>query len=104
MLPRGQKSARTERRLEGRRKITNGTAGQMQAFGEANPVGSVGFRELLVRTAGRETVRKNRGDAAHGKVARKGFRVQTPALSGDGGSDRIKRLVLRHSEQKSRPI
>src|SRR3979490_733177 len=61
MSPRGKRSARAKRKLEGRKKIANGTAGQTRALLRANPVGSAGFGGLLVRTAGRETVRKNRG-------------------------------------------
>ncbi len=61
IMPRRQKLARAKRKVEGGKKIANGTAGQTQAFLRATPVGSVGFRELLVRTAERATVRKNRG-------------------------------------------
>jgi hypothetical protein len=59
--PRALESARANRKVEGRRKFTNGTAGQTQVFLRANPVGSIRFRELLVRTAEGETVPKNRG-------------------------------------------
>ena len=51
IMPRRQKLARAKRKVEGRKKIANGTAGQTQAFSLANPVGSMGFRELLVRTS-----------------------------------------------------
>jgi len=59
--PRALESARTNRKVEGRRKFTNGTAGQRQVFLWANPVGSIGFRQLLVRTAKAWPVRRNRG-------------------------------------------
>jgi hypothetical protein len=61
IMPRRQKLARAKRKIEGGKKIANGTAGQTRAFLRATPVGSVGFGELLVRTAERATVRKNRG-------------------------------------------
>src|SRR6267378_6777134 len=61
MLPRTKKPARAKRNIGGRERIANGTAGQTRAFLRATPVGSVGFGELLVRTAERATVRKNRG-------------------------------------------
>jgi hypothetical protein len=60
MLPRAKKPARAKRKIGGRARIANGTAGQTKAFSQANPLGSVGFGELLVRTAECETVRKNR--------------------------------------------
>jgi hypothetical protein len=61
IMPRRQKLARAKRKVEGRKKIANGTAGQTRGFLRVTPVGSVGFGELLVRTAQRATVRKNRG-------------------------------------------
>lgn len=59
-MPRVKKPARAKGKIGGRARIANGTAGQTQAFSQANPLGSVGFGELLVRTAECETVRKNR--------------------------------------------
>ena len=59
-MPRAKKPARVMRKIRGRERIANGTAGQTQDFSQANPLGSVGFGELLVRTAECETVRKNR--------------------------------------------
>ncbi len=60
MLPRAKKPARVKRKIGGRERIANGTAGQKEAFSLANPVGSVGFGELLVRTSARGAVRKYR--------------------------------------------
>src|SRR6266481_7111663 len=126
MLPRGQKAARTKRKVEGRKRIANGTAGQTRAFLRPTPVGSMGFGELLVRTSERETVRKNRGRSAE-TPTRKGFTqkqlectmvrpakrfrmqkahpakpsgAQRTRFEGCGGSARIRSLVLRHSAQK----
>jgi hypothetical protein len=51
MLPRAHEPAPAKRKIGGSERIANGTAGQTQAFSQANPLGSVGFGELLVRTA-----------------------------------------------------
>jgi len=64
MLPRAKKPARVKRKIGGRERIANGTAGQKEAFSLANPVGSVGFGELLVRTSAPAAVRKYRGRIA----------------------------------------
>ena len=77
MLPRAKKFARANRKVEGRRKFTNGTAGQTQVFLRANPVGSIRFRELLVRTAKAWPVRKNRGPSAE-LALQKGFPQERP--------------------------
>ena len=61
IMPRRQKLARAKRKVKGGKRIANGTAGQTRPFLRATPVGSVGFGQLLVRTAERTTVRKNRG-------------------------------------------
>jgi hypothetical protein len=61
LSPREKSSARAKRKLEGREKVANGTADQTTALLRTNHLVSVGFRELLVRTPGRRTVRKNRG-------------------------------------------
>ena len=77
---RAKKPARVKRKIGGTARIANGTAGQTQAFSEANPLGSVGFRELLVSTAECETVRKNREgrttERRRGRASRKSVRAQ----------------------------
>jgi len=122
MLPRAKKTARAKRKIEGRVRVANGTAGQTQAFSQANPLGSVGFGELLVRTAECETVRKNRDGSNNGTPSLEGLPQMCPGamdasrdairdanlpprkiiqrthFEGGGGSVRIKSLVLRHSE------
>src|SRR5882672_12337813 len=64
MLPCALNSAPAKRKIGGSERIANGTAGQTQAFSLANPVGSMGFRELLVRTSAPAAVRKYRGRIA----------------------------------------
>ena len=64
MLPRAHEPAPAKRKIGGSERIANGTAGQTQAFSLANPVGSMGFRELLVRTSAHGAVRKYRGRIA----------------------------------------
>ncbi len=61
MLPRAHEPAPAKRKIRSSERIANGTAGQTQAFSLTNPVGSVGFGELLVRTSARGAVRKYRG-------------------------------------------
>lgn len=77
MLPRAKKFARASRKVYGRRKLTNGTAGQTQVLLRANPVGSIRFRELLVRTAKAWPVRKNRGLITE-LALQKGFPQERP--------------------------
>src|SRR6266481_6095245 len=64
MLPRAHEPAPDKRKIGCRERIANGTAGQTQAFSLANPVGSVGFGELLVRASAPAAVRKYRGRVA----------------------------------------
>ena len=78
MLPRVKKPARAKRKIGGRARIANGTAGQTQAFSQANPLGSVGFGELLVRTAECETVRKNREGSNNETPSRQGLPEKCP--------------------------
>ena len=55
-----KKPAPAKRKIGGTARIANGTAGQTHVFSLTNPLGSVGFEELLVRAVECETVRKNR--------------------------------------------
>src|SRR5882672_8525820 len=94
-LPRVQQSARAKRKIGGRARIANGTAGQTQAFSQANPLGSVGFGELLVRTAECETVRKNREESNNGTPSRQGLPQKCPGRNG--------RVPRSHSRCKPAP-
>src|SRR5258708_33515674 len=71
MSPREKSSARAKCKLESSEKIANGTAGQTTPLLRATPLASVGFKQLLVRTAGRETVRRNRGRTRRTRRSRK---------------------------------
>ncbi len=82
MLPRVQQSARAKRKIGGRVRIANGTAGQTPAFSQANPLGSVGFGELLVRTAKCQTVRKNREGSNNRTPSRQGLLQKCPGRNG----------------------
>ena len=78
MLPRAKKPARAKRKIGGRAGTANGTAGQTQAFSQANPLGSVGFGELLVRTAECETVPKNRQGSNNETPSPQGLQQRCP--------------------------
>src|SRR5882724_5576962 len=82
MLSRVQQSARAKRKIGGRVRIANGTAGQTPAFSQANPLGSVGFGELLVRTAKCQTVRKNREGSNNRTPSRQGLLQKYPGRKG----------------------
>src|SRR5712664_1259118 len=101
-----RQSARAKRKIGGRGRIANGTAGQTQAFSQANPLGSVGFGELLVRTAECETVRKNREESNNETPSRQGLPQKCPGAM-DASREAIRnaaRTLQNHPGRKGRTL
>src|SRR6266850_7081391 len=89
-------------KLCGRSEANNGTGGQRRSFLLTTPVASMRLEELLVRSVCVNPVRKNRQLTRGGRAKRwskpfrKTIRDTKAYFAGNGGSARMRSLVLRH--------